>query len=358
MEALGAVRIDAAPLTADPVNVGALVATLPQLAGLQLRRVEATPVTGAGSPVVKQTSWAGDGSWITNLLLANVDAPNGALLTMQDSSVLASGAELPQPLVRLAGAALGAHVAVPTEINLEILFSRGGPQDFGPIQFGAIVNDATDTLPDLSVFIDALEATLKTQRSWSIGVGAGGVDVQALTAQFAGLSASGVIWVRAGQVGNQPYQIPATVLNNDVSHYRFFPSVFVRRVDYVANLYATSPAKASPITTLAGALPIFEVIRRPTHSRWVLTVDGVPRDLVVAHGAGDYRTPLEIWNSVLVPQLQAGTLQTFEPYATSPTTRAFARTGSVWNTAYVDAAAFVEPLDDQTAPIAVYVPQT
>jgi len=353
---LGAIateRFEDVPLVVDPGGGPGLVALLPGLQDVQLERVEARSLE-VGALVIRATAWRTDTEWCTELTAVNTNLDNGGALALADRTGTASGTTYPWPLVRLAGLALGAYGVPITTVRLDVMYTTAAPRGrWSPLQFGWFVDDTIDTLPDLAETLDNLRIIFQTQRLAVLGVGPSG-EVLAYECAFAGVAADRLVWLRPGDVGNNVWQIPAGAINNSPQHYAFFPSVFVRRIDYQRDLYAAGPVEAAAITTLAGALPLVQVNRAPTHSRWIFIIDGVPRDVILAHPVGsDLRKPIEIWNTVIAPSLSNATQLATHSAEVTGALRTFPQTGILSSSSYLDAAIFLEPLDGN-AEVSIY----
>lgn len=140
-------------------------------------------------------------------------------------------------------------------------------------------------------------------------VGAGGSNPQRILRDcgFAGMGPDGIIWMRPGDIGNAPDEIPAELDENDADNFRYFPNAFFRRTPYINTignaftdpLAITDPGLGSQPFTLR------EVDFTPNVSTWLFIIDGQPQCVRIAHPAGsDLRRPDEIWNAVIVPAIQ------------------------------------------------------
>ncbi len=344
--AVAQAKFQAVPLVPDPTGGTALVAILYSLWDVELQHVQLRPVAGSGSVVVQQVADAGDEAWLTLLTAVNAVISNNALPCMDPRLTTTAGTTYPWPLVRLDGLALGAHTVPITAVDLDVTYTTLNARNaWGPLEFGTLVEDTISTLPDVGPALDALlPQILNAPGSVSLGTGATG-DVLVSEVGLAALAPDRVVWLRPGDVGNASYQIPVAAVNNNASHYKFFPSFFLRRCAYERDVHVSGPIEPSAVTSLAGALPLVEVTRRPTHSRWLLTLDGQTRDVCVSHGALDLRKPLEIWQAILAPAVRAGSIDTFGIEVTGPA-RTFPRQGVLKAMSYLDAARFLEPLDE------------
>lgn len=213
-----------------------------------------------------------------------------------------------RPNVRLSGNALTSFGApAPTSLDAAILFSRGRSRSSS--EFGGFVDDTADTLPSVANTSSRLMYDLLRKPSAAYTVESGGRTATFNQVAYTAPAPTGDVFVRNSQIGSAPNQIPPQASNNTPERYAFHPCVFVRRPNYMGAIEAVSPPRTQAITASRGVLPIWQVVRAPTFSRWLLILDGVPRVVFLAHPAGsDLRTPGEIWNGLLAPMVaSAGT---------------------------------------------------
>lgn len=349
--ALARIKLTAVPLVVDPSDALALIAILYPLFGAHVDRAQL--VGSPLGPVAEQDGDATETTWLTMVSTGVARLDNGAALVLEDTTTTAAGTRYPVPLARLKGLALAAHGVGLAAVDLWCWYCPSyAATTFGSFRFATVVDDAVNPLPSVLPELTRLSSAFQLSTFATIGTVAG-VTIYAVECKLALLLSTGVIWLRPGDVGNGAHQIPPAVANNSASHYAFFPGVFLRRTDFLRDLSTISPAEADPVTTLAGALPLFQVDRPPTYSRWVLHLDGQFRVVTVAHPQGsDLRKPLEIWNAVIVPAIRLGSLITYS-FSEGGGQRLFFPTGQVILTGanQVDGAEFIEPLDGQTASI-------
>lgn len=356
--ALARIKVSAAQLQVDPQDPAALIALLWPIFGAHVDRAQV--VASPLGTVQEQDGDATETTWLTATSTGTARLDNGGSLALQDFIVASWGTRYPLPIVRLKGLALAAHGVGITAVDVWAWYCpTDAPSTWGSVRFATLVDDAAVPLPSLAPEISRISLTLQLATFVQVGTVAG-VPLYAGEARMVAFSTTGLIWIRPGDVGNATWQIPATAANNGASHYVFFPSVFVRRAEYFRDLTATSPPDPDPVNTLAGALPLLQVDRAPSYSRWLVQVDGQVRTVIVAHPTGsDLRKPLEIWNSVWVAAIRTGSIATYDFVDAGPT-RTFFQTGEIVTSAIValDAAEFLEPLDGNTSPIWSVVPQT
>lgn len=355
--ALARIKLTNVPLVVDPSDALALIAILYPLFGAHVDRAQL--VGNPAGPVAEQDGDATETTWLTMVSTGVARLDNGGALVLEDNTTTAAGTRYPVPLARLKGLALAAHGVGLAAVDLWVWYCPAfAAETFGSLRFATCVDDAINPLPSVAPEVTRLSTAFQLATVATIGVVAG-VTIYAVECKLALLLSSGLIWLRPGDVGNGAHQIPAAVANNGASHYAFFPGVFLRRTDFLRDLSTIAPAAADPVTTLAGALPLFQVDRPPTHSRWVLQLDGQFRVVTIAHPTpSDLRKPLEIWNAVLVPAIRAGSLTTYG-FSEAGGQRLFFVTGAIILTGanQVDGAEFIEPLDGLTASIWTIVTQ-
>lgn len=125
---------------------------------------------------------------------------------------------------------------------------------------------------------------------------------------FAALAPEGAVWIRPEDFNSgNPDGIPLEGTENLASQFRFHPSVFFRRTDYVREV-RTGHADEIAFNNTDNALQAFKVTvvdSAPTDSQWMFIIDGASVFAVVEHPAGsDFRRPRDIWNNVIVPLIE------------------------------------------------------
>jgi len=262
------------------------------------------------------------------------------------------------PYIRLSGAQLAAWAPEPTRAYALVTWNRGRARSH--LDFGGFIDDTVDVLPSVQNSSAELLEYLLRKPAGSYTVQNQGVVQTLNQCAYAAMSPTGDVLVRASQIGAAPNQIPTSAANNSPERYQFHPSVFIRRNHLLATLQAVAAPRDAAITATRGPLAIWQVTRPPTHSRWVLCLDGVPRELVLAHPQGsDLRTPVEIWRSVIVPLLQASGPSFVTTYDVTYNPRTIRASGaiSIGQLHQLDYARCLEVLDNSNNPILSFYAQ-
>lgn len=164
-----------------------------------------------------------------------------------------------------------------------------------PPATGAISSEAGNLLAKLS---DGGSPT-------TLGISASG-PITALNCSLAGIAPEGAVYIRPEDIGNAAEQIPASVTANSKAHFRFHPSVFVRRSAYYNGIMrrVQDPLDVA-VPNLAQPLRIVSVTQDPLSSNWMLLIDGQMSLVSILHPDGsDLRRPRDIWNQVLSPAIE------------------------------------------------------
>ena len=363
----GSFRFSGLPMGLDPGGGSGLIATL-QLRDVHLTSAWITPdsrTTGPSGASMKFTARQGDTEWYVEAgapgTTTQSPLDNAGALCLADTTQRAPAGVVERvPHIRLAGLALGSlTVVTPFTVSGQVTFTSSDPGDrVSSWEFTEFLDDTIDVPPSRANLANQIFTADPLATQAFLGTVNGQQVFVPQPAKVAKIAAEGTVWTRPGQVGNAPNQIPTSVVNNNKTNYRFFPSIFFVRSQYIQALAPLGPIPSDPITTQAGSLPIVSVIRRPTHSRWLIAHDGQAHVVIIAHppAPADYRTPLEIWsgflNTLLLNQ------QPIPTYTASVSggTRTFANTGRLRAT-FVDFVSFLEPLDDNAA-TSIFVPVT
>ena len=140
-----------------------------------------------------------------------------------------------------------------------------------------------------------------------LGTQSNGTVVRVNQCQVAGLAPENAIYIRPEDIGTDAGQIPTSVAQNTGDRFRFHPSVFVTRGEYVSSaIRQTSDSIAVNITNAGQPIRIVSVTSAITSSNWLVRVDGRCILIKVQHPENsDYRRPRDIWNNVIVPALQS-----------------------------------------------------
>jgi len=142
--------------------------------------------------------------------------------------------------------------------------------------------------------------------NYQLGINSAGVPVVARDCGFAALAPEAAVFIDPSDIGNNNEQIPAAVAANTAAHFRFHPSVFVRRTPYIRCVQRVVRDAISITGEPAQPITINSVTTAPTASTWYVVIDGCGQIVTLAHpGGSDLRRPRDIWNSLWVPALQA-----------------------------------------------------
>lgn len=309
---------------------------------------------------------AGDTQWWTTNLTTGLSAifANGGFPVIELAPALVlGGPPVPTVAIRIAGAALTNLGLAPHTATI-VLRTR---------EFNAafqISHERGVTFHDSPIDIENIPAVLAQLELIFGSTGAGpavlGTDASVPEtrkllpeASLAFAHPCFLVWLGPADIGNQPEQIPADLASNSALHYRYHPSSFFREPQYVRVLQSepTAPWRtgrgdtpvANPVDTPNGALTILRIIRAPSHSRWILTIDSVELDVVLAHPVGsDLRRPEAIYRSVIAPAVWANNA-TGSPLATfafdTTIVGGFRQIGVENKLQFLEHALFVEPLD-------------
>jgi hypothetical protein len=138
-----------------------------------------------------------------------------------------------------------------------------------------------------------------------LGIDSAAQSIYAQNCSFTGIAPEGAVYVRPEDLGNSNEQIPAAVGSNTAAHFRFHPSVFVRRSDYYNGVMRRVRDSVALAQTSQGQpLKIVSVTQDPVASNWLFQIDGQISLVSVTHPAGsDLRRPRDIWNTVIVPAI-------------------------------------------------------
>lgn len=165
------------------------------------------------------------------------------------------------------------------------------------------------------------------------------------------------VWVGPGDIGIAPEQLPPDLVLISGDKLKRFPSIFVRRTELVRGLRAATSASMNPVNVPQSGPLVLVTQRPPTHSRWRLWIDGRMADVVLEHPEGsDLRTPKAVWNAVIASRLLGASVT--EPWPTfraeiELTGRAFYQWGVIGRDSHLEAAEFVEFLDEDLSSISV-----
>lgn len=372
----------ALPLVADGTVVasGGLVAQIP-LMGVEIQELEVRPnypaPPTATNPVVLKGRPGGQ-AWTAYQAAGTQIVTNGGVDVFVNRTALLSGAP---PAFLAAGFVnqvlasptayfndgLPAELAGVTDVDVTVTYKKEGAGRSGVSGDTSLVVFLDDAQGGLDATLDALNRELQANdQRYQLGVDSSGTTLTATRCKLAGIGPEQVVWIRSSSIGNAAEQIPASISSNSAAHYRFHPCAFLRagrgmhtRITAIAQNDVAITASGLP-TDPAGSLQLQVVDRAPTHSKWLLVLDGELVVVTLAHpAASDLRTPLEIWEGVIVPAIDLTSVNTpldiFDRDAAGPT---FNKIGELMSLVHLEYARFIEPLDDSAAPISTLYVQT
>jgi len=355
----------------QPNVLAGLVAPL-DLYDVHLERVEVMTTT---NPVVASQDYVeGRNQSVTHFI--DVDDSNASQAHAQDltataplvdttyGGIAAMEIELPRPYVRISGDALAAWGAsAPSSALVATFYTDRFPDiERSRAEFGGFIDDGVDPT-GCPITSAALLQQLLTKGTPYVH-SSQGRTISVPQAIHAGPSPTGEIWVRSSGLGSDPDQIPPSAANNTAERYNFHPAVFLRRIPpYVSSLVQVS--RRTPITATRGPLAVWRVDRIPTHSRWLIAIDGAPRVVVVAHPptTTDLRTPLELWRLTWAAWAAQGGPGGLPLYTVTPSggSNVFTVTGQLTRASLsqLDYARFIECFDaNRATPIVTLITQT
>lgn len=144
-----------------------------------------------------------------------------------------------------------------------------------------------------------------TGARYLLGVTSAAQNVYVNACNFAAALPEGRFIIRPEDIGVNAEQIPPDIASNTAAHFRFHPGVFIRRKAYISGLTrmnADPTNIADPVSVEGQPFRITSITAAPTHSNWLLVIDGQLVIVGLAHPAGsDFRRPRDIWNNVWVP---------------------------------------------------------
>jgi hypothetical protein len=240
--------------------------------------------------------------------------------------------------------------------------------EFPRCMIGMFANDADDTLPGIGNLVANTLRNMGAQGDGrtNIGVLLNGSTPNLVLAGAAFPRADNNYYVLTADIGLGAGQIPAAgdEANYTAAKFNNHPCAFLPKASQIRGLQfpvrfpvvqnaITNPEAIGAVTD--SGVRVYTVVRAPTHSRWLLEIDGAPMDVIIAHPANsDLRRPRDIFNQVLAPAFFQGGQQIpiFAQVALGGV-RLFFQTGSFRDGSFVQCATFVEPFDGDSADITV-----
>ncbi len=168
-------------------------------------------------------------------------------------------------------------------------------------------NDWDPNLPNrLGALLQQL--ALQSGSRYLLGT-SGGVDIYAEDCGYAAVAPEGAVYIRPEDFGGVAAErIPNDYQQNEASRFRFHPSVFIRRPQYIRGLLAGFADWFAVDEVDAQNQQVMRVVTidgDPGQSTWLLVIDGRAQVVTVQHpGGSDLRRPRDIWNAIWVPLIQ------------------------------------------------------
>lgn len=205
------------------------------------------------------------------------------------------------------------QVANPTAIYLELSLAYKRNIYQGLHHFVEFEDRPPNTAANGATRLSALLRLIHDSgASYVCGLNASGQPITISNCGFSAVSPSGQLWIRPEDRGPGSDQIPTDADQNTASRFRCHPSVFFPsgKTAYVRALsraWADSFALDDGITSEGPPMEIVRVDSAPTASTWLVSIDGQPQIVSLAHPAGsDYRRPRDIYNNVWNPIQKGG----------------------------------------------------
>jgi hypothetical protein len=171
----------------------------------------------------------------------------------------------------------------------------------GLAHFCEFEDDPPDGINDGSTIVRRLLDELSSPTTpYPLGIDSSNQTISVDGCNYAAVGPDCAVYIEAGDIGSAPEQIPAAVADNRASHFRFHPSVFIRRTPYIRSI-ARQYRDPSNVAAGSAGMPIRVSVRGPaTSTRWLIIVDGAAQVVQLAHDP-DIIRPRDIWNRVWVP---------------------------------------------------------
>ena len=268
-------------------------------------------ITNDGTSGVQAAIANGDESWhVQGVYADNSNSQSLGKASPATSSTVVYGRNAPPQVLRLGGAALTAFQdtgAVLTANGTYTYQYDEADQYQTLVQWAEFENDPPDSETDGTEVVTRLaQALAYPTNPYVLGTASTGVDIVANDCQFAAVGPDCRIFIEAGDQGNLAEQIPAGVEDNMALHFRFHPTVFMRRTNYVRSVHRVYRDPLTINVTQNGQpIRITTVTTQPTESFWLIIVDGVPQIVAINHGVADLRRPRDIWNQLWVPLIHS-----------------------------------------------------
>lgn len=310
------------PLIAHPDGGGGLLGRIPGWAGfepihvwLELPGVDpGSWVTARGRPSLGPAGV----TWLIQNTPDTTDTSNGPRVTAVASySDNPAGEQVIEPAIQLDGPALaaaGAPVSFRAMVDLRRLLSMNTS---GQLLVGdfATVAQLGPTPNDLDAYlVNALTRVRFTGSNVTLAVASAGLPARVVNQCSVTFSDPWArVWLGPADIGLGPQQLPPDLALVSAERLRLFPSIFIRRNEYIHAVRAPTGASENPVNTPQSAPRVIITRRPPTYSRWRLWIDGRMADVWVRHPEGsDLRTPYLVWNAVFAAQFLRATVT--EPF--------------------------------------------
>lgn len=318
-------------LEIDPAGGTLLLARLAALGhDVQVVQVVLVPTGGgvtAAEPAFMSAA-LGESSWtVTTNDGATFRVANTSPCILERTLTRTAGALLvtePMPSLVLDGSTLALFVTPPTGYSARVWVRPRNWDAATTTQHGAYRDPLTTTLAQL---LDVQRGYLATRSgaAWQVqpsqlgalplpsSSAAASSAGWAIDCVFASSGPLGAVWVDSSDVGvSTPTktQIPTNLSENSPEAFNRYPSSFYRRPGFGRGVLVAGEQLGTrdtdSITTVAGVPTIYVTDVDLAASEWLVQIDGVAVRLVLSHeGLSGIRRPLDVWNRLIVPAIQA-----------------------------------------------------
>jgi len=341
-------------LIAHPDGGGGLLGRIPAWVGWEpmAANIEVEPRTNAwlnSRAINGDTRW-----WIEGQGAGLPDHFPNTRQPLTAAWSLGTGQQIIEPAIQIDGLAL-AQAGAPATFRGSVEFRRLlSPSTSGQLLLGDYADD-TEMNPapdDLSAYVERTLNRLRFAGSRT-NVGDDANPRVALSCNGTFADPWGRVWLGPVDIGVGPGQLPVDIPNQSAARLRLFPSIFLRRASTVRGIRAAQSASQNPVTTPESAARLIVTRTRPAFSRWRLLVDKRLADVWIEHpGTEDLRTPLEVWNTVIVGDaLGRAHADPFPVWRFIPDLPAgrWAQQGCIARNTFLEAAVFVGFADEEGA---------
>lgn len=298
-----------APLTAPLNTLPLALGPIPPSAYIPLTQQPVLHVFGrvnSDGPAFAVIEAVAGGTWWA---IEGAHTDNGGDLAIFPTFAIANGRQTSDIVLRFDGAAFTAIDALTgTLTGVDVVLHWAYPEPFeymGLMHFAEFSEFPPDSTATASSRLAQLLRQIESSGSRAfLGTTSAGQDLFVNSCGFAGIAPEGQVIVLPSDIGNQNEQIPQNVGQNSALHFRFHPSVFIRRTDYFRSIARQSVDAIAVDAINQGSQPlaITQVVSPLVASDWLIVVDGTPYVCRLVHPANsDFRRPRDIWNNIWVP---------------------------------------------------------